>query len=112
MHPLGIFCEIYSDRSVVAPNFTYIDLSRSHYTEAPYDRKPWGDRVQLYRHDDFEQKVIPRFPHRKVQARSRASLHQTNLVGKVMKHEDALAAHALAQLQETLQNHLRATAPT
>jgi len=91
VHPFGIFCEIYSDRSLVGPNFTLVDLSRSHYTSAPYDRKPWNDRVQLYRHDDFEQKV--------------------NLMAKVGKHEDALASHALSSLQQHLNEHLRDTAP-
>ena len=64
----GIYCEIYSDRSIVAPNYTLVDLSRTHYESPPYDRKPWGDRLQLYKASDYEQR--------------------TNLVSKAARHED------------------------
>ena len=91
-HPEGIFCEIYSDRSVVGADYALVDLSRSHYTSPPYDRKPWGDRLQLYRlPSDAEMKV--------------------NLVKKAMDHTDPVAGHALAALKATLAEHMRDTAP-
>ena len=90
-HPAGIFCEIYSDRSVVAPNYTLVDLSRTHYDEAPYNRKPWGDTLQLYRSGDFEQRV--------------------NLVAKASRHEDPVAAKALAELTARLHGHVVDTIP-
>lgn len=140
-HPDGVFCEIYSDRSVVARDYALVDvsalircfrierdgsrvihphihpaitkiaqlllvsgslltrslalslqLSRSHYTAPPYDRKPWGDRLQLYRlPDDAEMR--------------------SNLVTRVMAHTDPLAGHALDTLKATLASHLQDTVP-
>lgn len=52
----------------MAPNYTLVDLSRTHYESPPYDRKPWGDRLQLYKASDYEQR--------------------TNLVSKAARHED------------------------
>jgi len=91
VHPTGIFCEIYSDRSVVGPNYTLVDLSRTHYDEAPYNRKPWGDKVQLYRSGDTEQRV--------------------NLVAKAARHEDPAAGKALQELTQRLNSHITDTIP-
>lgn len=52
----------------MAPNYTLVDLSRTHYESPPYNRKPWGDRIQLYKANDCEQR--------------------TNLVTKAARHED------------------------
>ena len=91
-HPDGIFCEIYSDRSVVTRDYALVDLSRSHYLSPPYDRKPWGDRLQLYRVvDDIEMR--------------------SNLVTKVMAATDPIAGHAMKKLQVTLTQHIQDVAP-
>lgn len=91
IHEAGIYCEIYSDRSLVGRNYTLIDLSRTTSKEPPYNREPWGDRLQLYRSTDVEQKE--------------------NLVSKAMRQEDAIAAHHLGKLSSALAAHIKDTVP-
>lgn len=91
IHEAGVYCEIYSDRSLVGKNYTLIDLSRTTYKEPPYNREPWGDKLQLYKSTDVEQKV--------------------NLLSKAMRQEDPLAAHHLSKLTSALTAHLKDTVP-
>lgn len=57
IHPDGLHCQIYSDRAIIWPNYTLVDLSRSHFKTAPENREPWGDKpLQLYSAWDYEMK--------------------------------------------------------
>jgi arylsulfatase A-like enzyme len=91
IHEIGVFCEIYSDRSLVSKNYTLIDLTRTASKEPPYQRQPWGDKIQLYKANDIEQRE--------------------NLMVRAMRQEDAVAAHHLSKLTSALAAHVKDTVP-